>query len=478
MRVLHAAAEFFPFVKAGGLGDVAGALPKALQDIGLSVRILLPGFPALLKGIEIRRQIHQWPDLMGGGPARILHGRTPDGLTVYLLDSPFFDRPGGPYEELGDSHRKFAAFSWAAAHLARHGDGSGWHPQILHCHDWQTALAPVYLNQEPGIRPQTLLTIHNLAYQGIYPGAWLPELWLEPKVFHMHGVEYYGQINFLKGGLQFADRISTVSPTYAREIQSPEFGEGLDGVLRFRQDALAGILNGVDEKVWDPATSPHLEVHYDAKLPSGKKVDKNILQRQMGLHEDSEAPLFSVISRLAPQKGLDLVLANADYLVSLGAQLVVLGSGEPLLEAGFRAFAERYPGRVAVHIGYNEGLAHRILAGADSLLMPSRQEPCGLTQMYALKYGSLPVVRRTGGLADTVVDATAESLADGCATGFCFDEPNSWILGEAIGRAVHLFRDQPRAWAQVQRRGMKQDFGWHVAARHYRDLYASVIGGM
>jgi len=475
MRILHAAAEFFPFVKAGGLGDVAGALPKALQGLGLSVRMLLPGFPALLKGIEIRRELYRWDDLMGGGPARLLHGRSPDGLTIYLLDSPFFDRPGGPYEERGDSHRKFAAFSWAAAHLARHGDGSGWHPQLLHCHDWQTGLAPVYLAQEPGTRPTSILTIHNLAYQGIYPGTCLQELWLSPEVFHMQGVEFYGQINFLKGGLQYADRISTVSPTYAREIQTAACGEGLDGVLRERKDALVGILNGVDEGIWDPARTPHLEAHYDAKLMSGKKVDKNLLQRSLGLQEDCEAPLFSVISRLAPQKGLDLVLGNVDYLVSLGAQLVVLGSGEALLEAGFRSFAERYPGRVAVHIGYDEGLAHRILGGADVLLMPSRQEPCGLTQMYALKYGALPLVRRTGGLADTVVDTQEETLAQGSATGFVFEEPNSWVLGESIGRAVRLFREQPRAWAQVQRRGMKQDFGWHAAAKHYRDLYAEML---
>ena len=476
MRILLAAAEYFPFVKAGGLGDVAAALPKALQEIGLSVRILLPGFPALLKGIEIRRVVHHWPDLMGGGPARILQGRSPDGVTIYLLDSPYFDRPGGPYDEWGDSHRKFAALSWAAAHLARHGDGSGWHPQILHCHDWQTGLAPAYLALEAGLKPATIFTIHNLAYQGVYPAAYLPQLWLGPEVFHLQGVEFYGQISFLKGGLQYSDRITTVSPTYAREIQTPEFGEGLDGLLRFRQKDLMGILNGVDEAIWDPATSPHLEAHYDVKLPSGKKVDKNLLQRQMGLQEECDAPLFSVISRLAPQKGLDLMLANVDYLVSHGAQLVLLGSGEPHLEAGFRAFAERYPGRVAIHIGYNEGLAHRILAGADALLMPSRQEPCGLTQMYALKYGALPVVRRTGGLADTVVDTHEATLADGTATGFTFEEPNAWVLGEAIGRAIRLYRENSRAWAQVQRRGMKQDFGWHAAARHYRDLYASLIG--
>nr|WP_320133969.1 glycogen synthase GlgA [uncultured Holophaga sp.] len=474
MRILHTAAEFFPFVKAGGLGDVVGALPRALREIGLSSRILLPGFPALKAGIPPRRLIRTWDDLMGGGPARLLQGRMEDGLSVYLLDSPFFDRPGGPYDEWGDSHRKFAAFSWAAAHLALEGDGAGWHPQILHCHDWQTALAPVYLSKELS-RPRTLLTIHNLAYQGVYPAGVMAELWLDPQLFHMHGVEYYGHLSFLKGGLQFADRISTVSPTYAREIQTPDFGEGLDGVLRDRATDVVGILNGVDESVWNPSQSPHLGAHYDSRLLSGKKVDKNLLQQEMGLEELPDAPLFGVISRLAPQKGLDLVLSNVDYLVSLGAQLVVLGSGDPLLETGFRTLAGRYPGRVAIHLGFNEGLAHRILAGADVLLMPSRQEPCGLTQMYALRYGALPLVRRTGGLADTVVDTCEATLAEGSATGFTFEDPNSWILGETLGRAVRLYREDPRTWLKVQRRGMRQDLGWHAAARHYRDLYASML---
>jgi starch synthase len=285
-------------------------------------------------------------------------------------------------------------------------------------------------------------------------------------------VEFYGQINFLKAGLAYADKITTVSPTYAREIQLPAGGAGLDGLLAQRSRDLTGILNGVDYQVWNPATSPHLEVHYDARLLSARKINKNLLQRALGLDEAPDAPLFAVISRLAEQKGLDLVLENIAYLIQLDAQLLVLGTGDPELEAGFQAAAAAHPGRVSMELGFDEGLAHRILAGADVVLVPSRQEPCGLTQLYALRYGALPLVRRTGGLADTVVDSDAQSVMDGTATGFVFKEPSSWILGETIGRACQLFRQDPKAWVRIQRRAMAQDFGWEAAARDYLELYS------
>jgi len=473
---MHVATEMFPLVKVGGLGDVMGALPGAQRALGADVRILMPGFPALLRGIPNLKVVGGVPNLLGRGEARFLLGKTEGGVPIYLLDCPvLFDRPGGPYDEWGDSHLKFAALAWGAAQLALHGDAAGWRPEVVQCHDWQTGLIPAYLAQEPQPRPRTVMTIHNLAYQGVYPAALLPELWLSPSVFHPEGMEFYGQINFLKAGLAFADRITTVSPTYSREIQSPGSGAGLDGLLTRRRRELTGILNGVDTRVWNPASDPHLEFHYDARHLAVKKVNKNLLQRAVGLDEDAGDPLFVVVSRLAEQKGLDLVLENVAYLIQLSAQLLVLGTGDPVLEAGFRAAAEAHPGRVATVIGYDEGMAHRILAGGDVILVPSRQEPCGLTQLYGLRYGAVPLVRRAGGLADTVVDANAHSLMDSTATGFVFNEPSSWILGETIGRACRLYREEPRAWTQVQRHGMQQNFSWAASARDYLDLYGHML---
>ena len=474
MRILHVAAELFPFVKVGGLADVLGALPAAQRDLGADARVLVPGFPAFLKGISDLKVAGLVPDLMGQGEARFLLGRA-GGVPIYVLDCPpLYDRPGGPYEELGDSHLKFAGLAWAAAQLGLGADPA-WRPEVVQCHDWQTALAPAYLALTGGPRPRTLTTIHNMAYQGIYPRAMLSELRLPASCFHPNGVEFYDKINFLKAGLAYSDRISTVSPTYAAEIQLPAGGAGLDGLLAHRSRDLSGILNGVDYQVWNPSASPHLEIHYDAKRMAARKVNKNLLQRAVGLDEAPDVPLFAVVSRLAEQKGLDLVLENVAYLIQLEAQLLVLGTGDPVLEEGFRAAAEEHPGRVATVLGFDEGMAHRIMAGADVMLVPSRQEPCGLTQLYALRYGALPLVRRTGGLADTVVDANSQSLMDSTATGFVFNEPTSWTLGETIGRACWIYRKDPKAWTQIQRHAMGQDFGWAASAREYLDLYSSML---
>ena len=467
----------FPYVKVGGLADVLGALPAAQRTLGADARVLLPGFPALLKGIPELKPAGGFEDLMGFGPARLLLGRSGNGVPVYLLDCPvLFNRPGGPYDEWGDSHRKFAAFAWAGARLAQLGDGFGWRPELVQGHDWQVGLLPAYLVQDQGPRPRTLFTIHNIAYQGLYPAELLPELALDPALFHPGGLEFYGQINYLKAGLAYSDWITTVSPSYAGEIQTPASGGGLDGLLAERSRNLSGILNGVDYGVWNPATTPHLEVHYDAKLLAGRKVCKNLLQRAVGLDEAPEDPLFVVVSRLAEQKGLDLVLENVGYLLLLGAQLLVLGTGDPELEAGFSGAAAAHPGRVAAVLGFDEGMAHRVLAGGDVVLVPSRQEPCGLTQLYGLRYGALPLVRRTGGLADTVVDVNAQSLMDSTATGFVFREPVSWVLGETIGRACQLYRQDPKAWTRVQRHGMTRDFGWDASARDYLELYSHLLG--
>ena len=477
MRILHAAAELFPWVKVGGLGDVMGALPEAQRAIGLKARMLLPAYPALLKAFPGAEPAGGLEDLLGAGPARFLLARTPSGVPLYLLDAPsLFDRPGGPYEETGDSCLRFGALSFASAWLARHGDAHGWRPRVLQCHDWQTALAPAYLSLWGGDRPATVMTVHNLAFQGLYGREMVERLRLPPEAFQMEGVEYYGRLSFLKGGLHFADRVTTVSPTYAREIQEPVFGAGLEGLLSRRRQDLLGILNGVDGRVWNPATSPHLAVHFDAAHPSARKICKNRLQQELNLSEEPRAPLFAVVSRLATQKGLDLVLANVEGLLALGAQFALLGSGDPHLEEGFERAARLHPDRVAVRIGYDEALAHRLLAGADVLMVPSRFEPCGLTQLYALKYGALPLVRRTGGLADTVVDTNSETLADGTATGFAFDAPEASALGETIARACELYGQNPKAWSRVQHYAMRQDFGWRASARHYAELYGALAG--
>jgi starch synthase len=470
MRVLHAAAELFPYVKVGGLGDVMASLPRSLRSEGADARLLLPGYPELLASLNPVREVGVVPDLLGMGPAHLRITKTPCGVPLYLVDHPLFNRPGGPYEEHGDSHLKFGAFSWMAAHIARHGDGHGWNPEILHIHDWQTGLAPVYLDLEGPGRPRTVLTIHNLAYQGLYGASVLGPLHLPPRVFHMHGVEFYGNVSFLKGGIQSADRITTVSPTYAQEIQTPAFGEGLDGLLRYRAADLVGILNGVDSEVWNPGHSPHLPDHYSITHPSGKRVCKNRLQQEMGLDESPSDPLFGVVSRMAYQKGLDLLLESVDTLVGLGAQLVILGSGDKALENGFAAATERYKGRVAVNLGYDEPLANRVLAGSDVLVVPSRFEPCGLTQLYALAYGALPLVRRTGGLADTVVDADHEG-----ATGFHFEHASALDIQSALRRVVGVYRDEPKRWTSMQRNAMKQDFGWRGSAKKYIQLYQDLL---
>ena len=472
MRILFVASELFPYVKTGGLGDVMAALPRAMRALGADVRFLLPVYPSIRSEFKILGEAAALPELMGGGPARILRAEAP-GLPLYLLDQPaFFDRPGGPYDYPEDLARRFAALAWAAAHLGRVGDADGWRPDVLHGHDWPTGRMPAYVAYGDGPRPGTVMTIHNIAFQGRFPAAMLGDLWLPRHAFTPEGVEFHRDICFLKAGLKLADRLTTVSPTYAREIQQAG-GHGLEGLLAHRSGSLRGIINGVDRDVWNPAKDPNLLSRYDLKHPARRWPNRPDFQRRMGLQEDSEAPLFAAVSRLDPLKGLDLVLDNVDHLVSSGAQLAVLGTGDPHAEGAFRQAAQRHPGRVAVFIGYDEALAHRAFSAADVVLVPSRQEPCGLTQLYAQVYGALPLVRRTGGLADTVVGATPNTLADDTATGFMFDTASGWALGEAINRVLALFRD-PAAWRQVQRRGMMTDFGWEGPARAYLDLYASI----
>jgi starch synthase len=406
-------------------------------------------------------------------------------LSAYLVDQPgFYDRPGNPYagpdgRDWPDNHRRFGLFGWIAAELARGVDPS-WRPHILHLHDWHGGLAPAYLAASPPAADHvpTVFTIHNLAYQGLFPAALFPDLALPPGFFSIDGVEFNGLVSFIKSGLFYADRLTTVSPTYAREIQTPDFGCGLDGLLRARSGTLTGILNGVDPRIWDPRHDPILSRSYSVEdAASGKPIAKAALQRRLGLNDRHDAPLFGVVSRLTPQKGLDLLLACLPELVADGSRLAILGSGDSDLEHGFSAAAAAHQGEIAVEIGYDEALSHLIIAGADMVLVPSRFEPCGLTQLYALRYGTLPVVRRVGGLADTVVDATAVSLADGTADGFAFDGDSPPALMAAVRRANVLFRERA-IWLRMMRQAMTRDFSWTAAARRYVAVYRELQPGL
>src|SRR5271155_2999571 len=479
LRVLHVTAELYPCVKSGGLGDVAAALPPALTSLGVDARLVLPGFPGFLDAFPGITDAARLNAPFASERVRVGLAQIPGSqLLAYLVDQPaFYDRPGNPYagpdgRDWPDNHRRFGLFGWTAAELARGAD-PGWSPDILHIHDWHAGLASAYLTARPpaaGHVP-TVFTVHNLAYQGLFPPAVFPELALPPGFFSIVGVEFNGLVSFIKAGLFFADRLTTVSPTYAREIQTPDFGCGLDGLLRTRSGALTGILNGVDPHVWDPRHDPSLPRSYGAEdAASGKPIAKAALQRRLGLGDRPDAQLFGVVSRLTPQKGLDLLLACLPELVADGSRLAILGSGDSDLEHGFSTAAAAHNGEIAFEIGYDDALSHLIIAGADIVLVPSRFEPCGLTQLYALRYGTLPLVRRVGGLADTVVDATAISLADGSADGFAFDGDSPGALMAAIRRANTLFRERA-IWLRMMRQAMTRDFSWTAAARQYVAVY-------
>jgi starch synthase len=490
MKILYVCTEMFPLLKTGGLGDVNGALPPALRDAGCDVRVLLPGFPAIRAGVSRSRLAPASPLALpdGEGPRLDNLGLTQppslqpatlpgSGLLAYVLDvRALFDRPGNPYyDAYGDNGIRFALLGWAAACLGL-GLDPNWQPDVLHCHDWHTGMAPLYLRQMamPGPAPAaSVFTIHNLAYQGIFPPSLFAELGLPDYLFGIDGIEFWGQVSFMKAGLQAADRITTVSPTYAREILEPEQGCGLDGLLRVRAAVVSGILNGVDYDVWSPSHDAVLAHPYDWDSLEKKRGAKADLQRKLGLQINPDAVVFGVVSRLTEQKGLHLVEAVADELVAMGGQLAILGAGDAPLEQAFLRAAGRNAGQIAVEIGYNESLAHAMMAGADVILVPSRFEPCGLTQLYALRYGALPLVHGVGGLADSVVDASAQNLEAGRATGFVFDEFSTQGLLTALRRAFELHA-QPGAWAKVQRTAMQQRFDWGEAAARYAALYRSL----
>jgi starch synthase len=470
--VLAVASEIFPLVKTGGLADVTGALPSALAAHDIKVRTLVPGYPVVAAALENRETVLRIPDLFGG-PATIVAGRA-KGLDLFVLDAPhLYDRPGNPYlsaasTDWPDNAQRFAALAFVAAELAT-GAAARFSPDVVHAHDWQAALATVYLHYSAKPRPKTVITIHNIAFQGQFPATIFDLLRLPASAFAMDGVEFYGNVSFLKGGLQTADVITTVSPTYAEEICTPAFGSGLDGLLRTRRHVLKGITNGIDSEVWNPATDTALIERYGTRTLAKRAVNKRAIENRFGL-DKGEGILHCVVSRLTWQKGMDILAADLDPIVASGARLALLGSGEPAIEEEFIAAAKRHKGRIGVVTGYDEKLSHLLQGGADSILIPSRFEPCGLTQLYGLRYGCVPIVARVGGLADTIIDANEAALAANAATGFQFNLADAGSLDNVLDRAASVYRNA-KAWRAMQIRAMKVEVSWLRSAARYAELY-------
>jgi len=478
MNVLSVASEMFPLVKTGGLADVSGALPAALGRLGVSVRTMLPGYPAVMARLPKKaKAAHSYAALFGG-KARIVAAEI-GGLDLFVLDAPhLFDRVGGAYGDADgvdwpDNWRRFAALGRAAADIAVKGVAD-WRPDVVHAHDWQAALTLAYLRYGARPAPPSVMTVHNLAFQGQFAASVFPELGLPATAMTLDGVEYFGGVGYLKAGLQAAGAITTVSPTYAQEIRTAQFGMGLDGLINLRASDLDGILNGIDVEQWNPATDPLLAANFGARNLKPRAANRLPVEERFGL--DGEAtPLVCVISRLTWQKGMDILAAELDRLVGLGIRLAILGSGDSALEGQLLAGAARHRGRVGVVIGYDEALSHLMQGGADAILIPSRFEPCGLTQLYGLRYGCVPVVARTGGLADTVIDANHAALAAGAATGLQFEPGSGDAMVEAVRRLCLLFADRAR-WATMQKQGMKTDVSWDASAKEYAALFYRLAG--
>ena len=481
MRILFVTSEIDPLVKTGGLADVSATLPRALRTLGVDVRILIPGYPSVLDGLSLETLAEGVALLPGQSPGRLLAGTLPHGqVPVFVLDCPhWYQRDGGPYQDnqgldWPDNAQRFGALSRAGALLASDATPIAWLPDVIHCNDWQSGLAPAYLAFHQGARARALVSVHNIAFAGRFPPTLVPALGLPAQGFSLHGFEYFGDLSFLKAALYYADHITTVSPRYALEIQTEAYGGGFHGLLTARREALTGILNGIDTERWDPATDAHLARRYGASRLHLKRFNKAALQARTGLVANPDVPLLGFIGRLTHQKGVDLLPEALRALGEQAFQLIVLGAGDRVLEARLRTLENEYPRQIAVSFGFDESLAHQIEAGADVFLMPSRFEPCGLNQMYSMRYGTPPVARHTGGLADTITDASAASLREGTATGFLFDEPEPLALASCIQRALDMIVNK-RAWRRLQRAGMEQDFSWEASASTYRTLYRQLL---
>lgn len=483
MRVLFVTSEVAPLIKTGGLADVSAALPAVLLGMGIDIRVLLPGYPAVLKALGKLTVLVDFceqpqPELTGFPPSRLLSAALPSGVPLYVFDCPeMYQRGGGAYqdehgEDWADNAQRFGLFSKMAALMACADSPIDWRPDVVHCNDWQAGLTPAYLHYARDPAP-CVMTIHNLAFQGVFPATVMPELGLPWESFKPDGVEYYGNMSFLKAGLFYAKHITTVSPSYAKEIQTEALGFGLQGLLKHRKKLLTGILNGIDIDEWNPATDLNLIQPYGAGDVSGKDANKRELQKKLGLHVNADIPLLGLVSRFAHQKGVDLVLQTAEKLIALPAQLVFLGSGDTELQRAALTLAHRYSGKIAAYVGFDEGLSHLIEAGADIFLMPSRYEPCGLNQMYSQRYGTPPVVHATGGLIDTVVNCTALNLKKGIASGFVFSKMEADSLLAATKRAVVAYQNK-ETWQQLQHICMHKDFSWRTSAMAYKRIYLSL----
>lgn len=481
-EILSVTAEIFPLIKTGGLADVAGALPIALAREGVRVTTLVPGYPAVMAKLEGAKIVHRFSSLMGG-PANLLEAKA-GALELLVIDAPhLYERPGNPYlqasgKEWGDNGVRFAALAKVAAEIGL-GVLPHYRPDLIQAHDWHAGLTPAYMRyaRKADRRlkiPPVVLSIHNLAFQGRFPARLLDKLCLPQEAFAIDGVEYYGDIGFLKAGIQFADQVTTVSPSYAAEITTEEGGMGLGGLLKSRAKRLIGVLNGIDTEVWNPETDPDIKARYNADTIELRAINKLALQAQFGLRADPDAPLFGILSRLTDQKGVDLLLNALPVLFAEGAQLIVCGQGEARYEAAFAEAAERHPGMMGRYLGYREDLAHLIQGGADAILAPSRFEPCGLTQLCAMRYGAIPVVSRTGGLSDTIIDANTAAIARSAATGVQFAPATQDMLEDAIRRTCALYRD-PAGWRRVQLNAMASDSSWRVSAAEYAAMFQRLI---
>ncbi len=477
MKVLFVASECAPFVKTGGLADVVGAVPKALSELGVAVKVLIPAYPAVKEQLKSGKIVWHSDDLFGGNAE--LKSVQAEGLDLLLLDAPhLYERPGSIYlDESGqdwhDNHLRYGALCRMGTDICLNGIGK-WKPDIAHAHDWQAGLIPVYLKQANAAVPKSVITIHNIAFQGLFDSSTRNVLDIQDDMFTYERVEYWGKVGFLKGGITLADKVTTVSPTYAQELMEPEFGMGLEGLMQHRRADLSGILNGIDLDVWNPANDKALKRNYTARSLKRKAENRAEIEKRFGLAANAAGPLFCVISRLTTQKGLDLLLDALPLLVGRGAQLALLGTGDPQIEDGFRRASEQYAGAVSAIIGYDEELSHLLQGGSDSILVPSRFEPCGLTQLYGLRYGTLPVVAKTGGLADTVIDATPENVKSRKATGFSFSPVTKEGLEQVIARACDAYQ-QAEVWTSMQRTAMRYPVDWGQSAQAYHSLYQQMM---
>ena len=477
-RILFVVAEAWPLVKTGGLADVVPALARALIEQGHDVRLLLPGYRAVEEAFAGKAAGRAFEVLPGLPHARLLRGRLPgyDIPTWLLHCAPLYDRPGGPYADAEgrdweDNSLRFALLGKVGAMFGAGAGLDGWRADVLHGHDWHAGLMSAYAHFDPAVTAATVFTIHNLAYQGNFPAELRHTLHVPPSAFQPDGLEFYGQLSFMKAGLWYSDRLTTVSPTYAQQIRTEVYGHGMEGVLRARGAALTGILNGVDKDAWNPATDPLLPARFTAADLAGKARCKLELQDRFDLARGPDVPLIGMVGRMTEQKGWDLLPEAVHRMAAGKVQWALLGSGDAELETSLRGLATAHPGSVAVHVGYDEALSHLVIAGADLFTVPSRFEPSGLTQMYSQLYGTAPVVRRTGGLADSVVQATADTLAGGSGTGFLFDAASGSALAGALAAAVEMYRGDRGAWTALQGNGMRQDFGWEQPAAAYARVY-------